>query len=253
MGDATLADPVTGVRLNQASHNALGMETFESGVSPRPVELSMQNHLQSMSMDDVVRLADARIAEQRDRAFIDTFGMSSGTTSLWSLQSERGYEELERVTSHQVKFLGHKQMDEDLGWGNADWKGQTPLATGVWENGLLDVGRHKSRSEQEIACRVAAVTERGSETPGVAVNSVALRLPLVNQPSHNQSAKASGCYQREVLTKVSARAKLMAARKDRGKVAYSKAAEYKMLIDIQGAHGVHVRRMHTVKVQARNF
>ena len=31
------------------------------------------------------------------------------------------------------------------------------------------------------------------------------------------------------------------------------AVEFKMLTDIQGPHGVHVRRMHTVDVQARHL
>lgn len=179
-----------------------------------------------MSMD-VLRLVDAQRAEEQDRAFSDTLGMNSGTTSIWPKQSEQGYEELEQVTPHQVKFLGHKQMDENL--GNADWQGQTPLATGIWHDEALNISQHHvitpgwciSQGEQELACRAAAVTERESQTPGIAINSVAQSLPLVNQPLHNQSATASGCYQQEVLTMVSARAKLMAARNDRGKVAYS--------------------------------
>jgi hypothetical protein len=56
---------------------------------------------------------------------------------------------------------------------------------------------------QEVARR-AAVAEPGSEIPGVAVNSMALRRPQLKLPSDNHGATASGQSSKKILTELSA-------------------------------------------------
>ena len=183
MGDAVLADPrgqkqlpIAGVRLNQAFNNALDMETFEGGVAPHLAGFPRRNHVPTMTMDD------------------------DGSTSSWPWQDERRREEVEwDVVPRQVKFPRHEQRDEDLGSGNATWQDQIP-------------GLCISPDEQEQACSTADVEPR-SQTPDVAINSVAPRFPPIKHPLYNQNAMASGYYPQEVLTKVGARARLMAAPK----------------------------------------
>ena len=191
MGNAMPSDPqrqrqlpVYGVRLNQAFNSFLDMETFEGGVAPRPVKPPNWNHVPTMSMDDGPKLVEALMTERQVQAFDDTLGMNLCTTSSWP---------------RQVKSPRYEQMGEDSGLGNTNWQGQSP-------------GRCTPRDEQELACRAADV-EPGSQTLGVAVNSVALQLPLIKHPSYNQSAMASGCYPRDVLTEESAGTNLMVAPK----------------------------------------
>ena len=203
-----------GVRLNQAFDIALDMETLEgaSDVAPRPVELPRGNHLPSMSLDNVLRLVDARIAEQLDRAFSDTLGINPSTTFSWPQRNKRWYDEVEQdSTPGQVKVPGHEQSYEDLGSRNAQWQGQTPLgALNIAPHHGITPGRCIPQDDRELACK-GTVAELGrSQTPGVAVNGVALRLPLIKHPSYDQSAMASGCDPMEVLTKVSAGTKPMA-------------------------------------------
>ena len=217
--------PIAGVRLNQAFNIALDMETLEnaSDVDPRPVEFPGQNHLPSMSMDDVLRLVDARIAEQQDRAFSNTLGMNSSTTSSWPQQNKRRHEEVRRDSAlYQVKFPRHEQSYEDLGSGNTHLQGQTPLdALDIAPHHEITPGRCVSQDNRELAWKGAVAEPGRSQTPGVTVNGVALRLPLIKHPSYDQSAMASGCYPMEVLIEVSAGTKPMAAapaRKVGGKV-----------------------------------
>ena len=201
MGDVVLADPqgkqllVAGVRLNQAFNDALDIETFEYGVAPRPVGFPRRNHVPTVITHDMSKLVDAWMAERHVQAFNDTFGMNSCATSSWPKRRD--------VVPRQEKCPRHEQRDENLRLGNANWRGQTP-------------GRCISQDERELACS-AAVAESGSQTLGVAVNSVALHLPLIKHSSYNQSATASGCYTQEVLTEVSPGTDMMVARK----VAYS--------------------------------
>jgi hypothetical protein len=110
-----------------------------------------------------------------------------------------------------------RAFDDALG---IDWQGQTPLeVSGVWSNDAFNATPgHEvipgwAISPQDEQDRRVIVAEPGGQTPGVAVNSVALRLPQIKLPSYNQSAMASGFYRQEALTKVSAGTKLMAARK----------------------------------------
>ena len=72
----------------------------------------------------------------------------------------------------RVESPRHEQRGEDLGLGlgNANWQAQSP-------------GWGVPRDEQELACKVAVV-ESGSQTLGVAVNSVALHLPPIKHPWH---------------------------------------------------------------------
>ena len=207
MGNAVLADPrgqkqlpIAGVRLNQAFSNALDIETFEGGINLRLAEFRRRNHVPTMTMDDDgSKLVDAWVAERQVQAFNDALGMNSCTTSSWSRQDKWRHEEVEWDVPRQVKFPRHDQRDEDLGSGNATWQGQTP-------------GLCISPEVQEKACKAADMEPR-SQTPDVAVNSVALRLPPIKHPLYNQNAMASGYYPQEVLTKVGAGAKLMAAPK----------------------------------------
>jgi hypothetical protein len=173
-------------------------------------------------MDDGSKLIDAWMAERQVRAFNDALGINSGTTYSRPDRNKRKYEEVERdVAPRQVKCPRHEQRNEDLGSGNpflADWQGQTHLATDVWHNGAHNIaprheitpGRCISQGEQELACR-AAVAEPGSQTPGVAVNGVALRHPHLKLPLDNHGATASGSHLKKILNEVSAGTNLMAA------------------------------------------
>jgi hypothetical protein len=67
-------------------------------------------------------------------------------------------------------------------------------------------------STQRLARR-AAVAEPGGQTPGITVNSEALRHPHLELPSNNQGASASGSSQQKILPEVSAGTNLMTARK----------------------------------------
>ena len=212
MGDAVLADLqgkrllVAGVCLNQAFNDALDRETFECGVASRPAELLKRNHVPTVTTHGMSKLPDASMAERHVQAFNDTFGIGSCTTSSWPQQHKRRYEEIrwDRVP-RLVRSPRHEQRDKDSGLrlGNANWRGQTPR-------------RYIFQDEREGAC-TAAVAESGSQTLGVAVSSVALRLPLIKHPSCNQSATAPGCYTQGVLTEVSAGPNITVTRK----VAYS--------------------------------
>jgi hypothetical protein len=64
---------------------------------------------------------------------------------------------------------------------------------------------------QEQARRTA-VAGPGSQTPGVAVNGVALRRPQLKLPLDNHCATASGSHLKKILTKESAGTKLMTVR-----------------------------------------
>jgi hypothetical protein len=194
MGDAVLADPQgqkrlpISVRLSEAFNNALDMETaclwpksrwpeaMGNGITSQPV-VSQNQNVQPLSMDDGLKLIDAWMAKR----------------------NKRKYESVERdVARPQVKFPRHERGNEYLGSGNTSlsgWQGQTPLATGVWNNGAYNIApQHEitpgRRMSQELACK-AAVAEPGNQTPGVAVNGVALRLPLLELPSDNHDATAS--------------------------------------------------------------
>jgi Ribosomal protein S10p/S20e len=71
MGDAVLANPhgqeQLSVRLNE------GMETFESGIAPHPVE----NHIPPMSMEAGLDLIDAWMARQQVQIFNDAIDVNS--------------------------------------------------------------------------------------------------------------------------------------------------------------------------------
>jgi hypothetical protein len=236
MGDVVLADPqgqnplpIDSVRLDEAFYNALDTETtiwpeprwpeeIESRVTLRPVRLPRQD-IPSMSMDNGVNLIDAWMAEHRVREFNDALVIDSSTTSSSPERNKRKHEEVEcDVAPRQVKFPRHEQRNENLGSGNgflANWSSQTPLATGVWHNGAHNIAPNHENTpgrciSQELACR-AAVTEPGSQTPGVTVNSVALRHPHIKLPSDNHGATASGSHSKKILHEVSAGTNLMAA------------------------------------------
>ena len=241
MGDAVLADPqgqnwlpLNGVRLNEAFNTALEIETaplwpeprwpegVESAVAPRPVEYYSRQNVLPMSMDDVLKLADARIARRQVGEFNDAPSFNSSMTSEWPERHKRRYEEVESgVAPRRVKFRRHEQRNEGSGSGNAflaGWQGQTPLAMDVWHNGAHNITPHHeippgqciSQDEQELARR-AAVAEPGSQTPGVAVDGVALRHPHLKLPSDNHGATASGSRLKKILNEVSAGTNLMAA------------------------------------------
>jgi hypothetical protein len=201
MGDAVLADPRGQKQLpidGGLIERALDMgatslwpevrqpEGIESGVVPRPVELSTQN-VRPKSMVDVMRLVDAWIAAKREvRAFDDALGIN-----LRPERNKRRYEEAEwDVAPRQAKFpRRHEQRNEDLGPKTtflAHWQVQSPIP-----------------QQQKLACR-AAVAEPGSQTPGVAVNGVALQLPHIKLPFNNQGATASGSHTKKILYEVSA-------------------------------------------------
>jgi hypothetical protein len=190
MGDAVLADPqaqeqlpVAGIH-SEAFNETLDMDTFERGVAPRQFEFP--NHVPSISMDDYIPIIDAWTARQR-----------------------------------QVKFPRSEQRyhsDEDPWSRNANSQGQTSLAAGVWQNasGAPNIASHhemtpgRSLSQGELACRAAVA---GSQTPGVAVNGVTLRLPHLKLPSDDHDTTASGSHPRKILNEVSAGANLMVTRK----------------------------------------
>jgi len=178
--------------------------------TPQPVEFPRQN-VPPMSMDDGLKLAEAWMAEQQVREFNNALVIDSSTTSSSPERNKRKYEEVEcGVAPCQVKFPRHEQRNENMGSGNgflANWWGQTPLATGVWHNGAHSIAPNHEDTpgrciSQELACRVA-VAEPGSQTPGVAVNSVALRLPHLELPSDNHGATASGSHSKKILNETS--------------------------------------------------
>jgi hypothetical protein len=226
MGDAVLADPrglrQLPVRLNEEFNNALDMETFESDSAPHPVESPKENRVLSMSMDDGMddglKWIDAWTTAQEDRAFDDALGFNSATISSWpeqnnqALGSETGF-----LHGGNNAWMAGRQVGAFNDALGLDWQDQTPLATGVWNNGAFNTPGHEmipgwTASQDEQQRRVIAA-EPGSQAPGDTVNGVALRLPLTKLPSYNQSAMASGYYAQEVLTKVSAGTSLMAERK----------------------------------------
>ena len=173
MGDAVLADP-QGIQLLFAGVRL--NQAFNDALDIETLECGVAPRpvvdVPPVTTHDMSKSVDAWMAERHVQAFNDTLGMNSCTTSSWP----RG--------------------DKDL--GNPNWRGQTPE-------------RCISQDERELACR-AAVEESGSQTLGVAVNSVILRPPLIKHPSY-QRATASGCYTREVLTEVSAGTNMMVAHK----------------------------------------
>jgi hypothetical protein len=212
-----LADPQGQIRLKEAWPETRWPEEIESSVAPRPVVFPSQN-VPPMSMDHGVKLVDAWMAERQVRAFDNALRINSGPE-----RHKRRYGEVERdvtVAPHQVEFPRYGKRNKDLPSENgflADWQGQTPLATGVWDSGAHNIAPHHgmtlarciSQHEQELACR-AAIAEPGSQAPGVAVNGVALRLPLLKLPSDNQGATASGSHLQKILNEVSAGTNQMA-------------------------------------------
>ena len=196
MADAVLADPqgqnrlpIDGVRLNEAFHNALDKDApFPSPEPPRPDEIMMP-------------------IEREVQAFDNALGIRSGSGSR-----KRGHEQVLEwdVAPRQAKFARHERQNEDLGSANAfltDWQGQTPSAPGDWIYGADDTAQYNEitpgRSlSREIACR-APVAEPGSQTPGVAVNGVALCLPQLKLPSDNQGTTASGSHLQKISNEVS--------------------------------------------------
>jgi hypothetical protein len=66
-------------------------------------------------------------------------------------------------------------------------------------------------THEEIGRR-AAVALPGSQTPGIAVNGMALRRPHLKLPLDNHGATASGQSSKKILTEVSAGTSLMTAR-----------------------------------------
>jgi hypothetical protein len=215
------------------------METFESDISPHPVESSKENHVPSISMDD-----DAWMAARQVPVFNDALGINSGTTSSWPERNDqdlgsgneflddglklidgwmaerpvRAFNDALGINSGTTTSPWPERNHQDLAPEHgplADWQGQTSLATGVWSNGAFNITPDHEMvpgwtTSQE---RRAIVAEPGSQAPGVTVNGVALRLPLIKLPWYNQNAMASGRYAQEVLTKVSAGTNLMAERK----------------------------------------
>ena len=183
--------------------------------APRPVEFPSRN-VPRMSMDHGMKLVNAWMAGRQDRAFDDALGINSGPE-----RQKRRYEEVDGdAAPRQVKFPRNGKKNRDLRLENgflADWRGQTPLATGVWDDQVHNIASHHgmtparciSQQEQELACR-AAVAKPESQAPGVAVNGVALRLPLLKLPSDNQGATASGSHLQKILNEVSAGTNQMA-------------------------------------------
>ena len=208
--------PFDSVRLNEVFDKALDMETdslwlesrwpeeIASDVASQPVQPPTRDS-PPMSMDDVLKSVDAWMAERQ----VPESNDAPGTTESWPQRSKRRNEDVEwDVAPHRVKF---PRRNEDLGSGNpflANWQGQTPLATGIWHNGAHNIAPH----HEELVYR-AAVAEPGTQTPGVAVNGVALRHPHLKFPTDNQGAAASGSHIKKILSKVSAGTSLMAARK----------------------------------------
>ena len=191
-------------------------EEIQSAVAPWPVEFPQEN-VSPMSMDHRLKSVDVWKAEQEVRAFDNALGIN-----LETKRNKRKYEdEVEwDVAPRQSKLQRYEQRNEGLGLENvflADWQGQTPSATGVWNGGAHNIAQSheitpacRMSQYEEPACR-AAVAEPGSQTPGVAVNGMALRLPHLELPSDNQGATASGSHLQKILNKVSAGTNLMAA------------------------------------------
>ena len=119
------------------------------------------------------------MAERQVPAF-DNALSANGTASSWPEPNKRKFEEVEQdVAPRQAKLPRHGQRDEDSAPGNAswsDWQGQIPIETFVQHNGAPNIAPHeispgRCTSQEEQACR-AAVTEPGSQTPGVVVNGM---------------------------------------------------------------------------------
>jgi hypothetical protein len=98
-----------------------------------------------------------------------------------------------------------QSLDEVL--ANAQGQAQ-PVASVSYSEAFGIVLQERSH---EVVCG-ATVAEPG-QTPGDAVNGVALRSPQLKFPSEDQSSKASGCHKEKVLNEVSAGTTLMAASK----------------------------------------
>jgi hypothetical protein len=194
----------------------------------------MRNQVTPMSydMDTMLRMPDRQMAEQRlaeenavrayNRALcIDWKTPASETTLACPARNKRKVEEVEwDVAPRRVK-VSKSEQEKDSGSGStclADWKGKTPLASGVWHNGAFNNAPHHEMSpgwttsqyEQE---RRATVTQPGSQPPGVTVSGVALHLPHLKLQPDNQDATASEWSQQKISSEVSAGTNLMAARK----------------------------------------
>ncbi len=151
---------------------------------------------------------------------IDSQATTPETSSAFPARNKRKVEEVGwDVAPRRVKVP--KEQEKDSGSGStclADWKGKTPLASGVWHNGAfnnaphheMSPGRTTSQYEQE---RRATVAQPGSQPPGVTVSGVALRLPPMKLQPDNQDATASRWSQQKISSEVSAGTSLMAARK----------------------------------------
>jgi hypothetical protein len=186
----------------QLSVAAPDMKTFEGGIAPHPVEsspsdydikwlnsvegserdegyiydsLPKQNHVPSMSMDDGLKLIDARRARQQIHAPNDA--LDSGTSS-WPQQDKRKYEEvLERdVAPRQVKVprqIHAPSMSMDDGLETIDaWMPEPQVR--AFNDALGINSGTTSQGEKE---RRIIVAEPGSQPPGGTVNYEAPRLP----------------------------------------------------------------------------
>jgi len=162
------------VHLNEA-FNALNMESFESGITPHPVESPNWNH------NDGLGLVDVNMAGRQVRTFNDALGLNSGTQgNIRDSGSENG-------------FL-------------PDWQGQTPLPTGVWSNAACNttpeyemIAGWMTDDSEQLEERRVMVAEPGSQAPGVTV-SVALHPPHLKAPSQNPNGIASGSNAQEMST-----------------------------------------------------
>src|SRR5260370_1122079 len=181
----------------------------------------------SYDTDTLLRMLDGDIPERNaawayDPALcVDSQTAAPEMASASPARNKRKGEEVEwDVAPSRVKVPKYEQ-EKDSGSGStclADWKGKTPLASGIWHNGAfnnaphheMSPGRTTSQYEQE---RRATVAQPGSQAPGVTVSGVALRYPHVKLQPDNQDATASGWSQQKISNEVSAGTSLMAARK----------------------------------------
>ncbi|KAI0268416.1 hypothetical protein BGY98DRAFT_1020055 [Russula aff. rugulosa BPL654] len=168
------------IRLKEAWPETRWPEEIESSVAPRPVVFPSQN-VPRMSMDHGMKLVDAWMAERQVRAFDNALQ-----------ESTRGPSDTNGGIENQIPKEWKEEQDLRSENGFlADWRGQTPLATGVWDDQAHNIAsRHGmtparciSQQEQELACRAA-----------------------VAKPENNQGATASGSHLQKILNEKASKA-----------------------------------------------
>jgi hypothetical protein len=147
---------------------------------------------------------------------------------------------MDEVVRLGLPVLAEPQAQSQLplgDWSNAAFGNDLSMKDLLWLNDVmlaqpqdqtrLPVADVQHAFDQQPVCEAIVPPEPRGQTPGVAVNGVALRLPLLKLPSQDQSAMASGYHTRKILNEVSAGTNLMATSKSAVCVTESNEAQGK--------------------------